>query len=531
MNTRLASISKGLFSLVFGGSCLAATFVFGCGGSNQNETTGAGSGATGGDGGSNTGGANTGGTGGSGVGGNGTGGAGTGGGGTGGGGSASSRCLPANYDAPAVYVSLSGNDANAGTKDSPVKTFAKALAIRTADQDVRVFGGTYKEKLLVSKSGTANAPLRILPVAGEKVLLDATGSSAGKPIDITGSFVHVQGFETANSENLCVDITGNDVVLCQIDAHDCVSHAIQLGGQRIWAEGNDIHDSVLENVGGPANSGWGSGLKVKVGGEDITLYRNRTYHNWGEGVAVTRGKNVVIRENLSYDNFSVNFYIDNSYDVIVERNMATCVPNSGFERNGKPASAFMIGEEYYNGWGAQLHAITIRNNIGAFCNRGFLFGGSDVGGGLVDVSIIHNTFWGSLDTAISISAGVMSGTIVKNNLVQQPAGKTVWIESLDGIEVSHNLWVNGIPAAWTNGSGTGDVIGDAMFLKAPGYDAASYRLSDKSPARDVALLLSPPVADDFEGRTRSESGSETTDMGAMEYGDPSEPCEFDAIWK
>ena len=503
-------------------SCIVAGSVLGCGDGGKTEPTG-GTGGAGGNGSSSTGGSSS-----SGSAGMGTGGAG--GEGTGGGPSAS-RCLPGSYDAPAVYVSLSGNDTNAGTKDAPVRTFAKALEIRSSGQDVRVFGGTYTEKLLVAKSGTADAPIRVLPVSGEKVVLDATGKAAGKPIEITGAYVHVQGFEAKGSGNQCVDITGSDVVLCNVDAHDCVSHGIQLGGARIWAEGNAIHNASLENEGASLGTGWGSGLKVKVGGDDITLFRNRAYHNWGEGVCVTRGKNIKILENLSYDNYSVNFYIDNSFDVLVEKNMATCVPNSGFERDGKPASAFTIGEEYYDGWGAQSHDITIRNNIAAFCSRGFLFFGSDVVGGLVNVAVVHNTFWGSVDTAISIAAGVTSGTVIHNNLVQQPAGKTVYIESLDGLTVSHNLWVNGIPADWTNGSGMGDVVGDPLLFKTPGYEAASYRLGDKSLARDKALVLPQPVKEDFEGRVRSVAGSEGTDMGAMEYGDPSLPCEFDALWK
>jgi Right handed beta helix region len=514
MNTRRRFSSIASLSLIVGTSSFIATFLVGCGESNNTASTASGAGGNGGQGGSDTGGSNSGGAGGAG-GGNSGGGA-----GAGSGGSTSSRCLPADYDAPAVYVSMNGNDSNAGTKDSPVKTFARAFEIRGADQDVRVFGGTYTEKLLVSMSGTAQAPIRVLPVKGEKVTLDATGKAAGKPIDITGSNVLVQGFEAIGSGNQCADVTGSDIVLCQIDAHDCVSHGIQLGGARIWAEGNTIHDTVLENEGAPAGQGWGSGLKIKVGGEDITLYRNRVFHNWGEGVAATRGKGIVIRENLSYDNFSVNFYIDNSYDVLVEKNMATCVPNSGFERNGKSAAAFMIGEEYYDGWGAQLHNVTIRNNIGAFCNRGFLFAGSDVDGGLVDVSIVHNTFWGSADTAVSIAAGVTSGTVVRNNLVQQPGGKTVWIESLQGLEVSNNFWVGAVPAEWTNGTGPGDVAGDPLLVK-----------SDKSPARDKALILNPALADDFEGRMRNVMGSEGTDMGAMEFGDPSAPCEFDVLWK
>lgn len=453
-------------------------------------------------------------------------------GGAGGANSADSRCIPADYDGPAVYVSLQGDDQNMGTKESPVRTFAHALEIRKADEAVLVYGGTYTEKLLLAASGTESAPLRVLPVSGEKVVLDATGKAAGKPIDITGSHVLVQGFEVTGSGNQCVDASGTDIVLCRLDVHDCQSHGIQISGQRVWAEGNAIRGASLENEGGSlGQSGWGSGLKVRVGGEDITLYRNRLYHNWGEGMAVTRGHNVVVRENLAYDNFSVNFYIDNSYDVLVEKNLATCTPGSGFERDGKRSNAFQIGEEYYDGWGAQLHAVTIRNNISAFCNRGFLFAGSDVGGGLVDVSIVNNTFWGSVDTSLSIAyQSVTKGTIIHNNIVDQPEGKTVWIEDLSGLTVSHQLWVQGQPADWTNGAAPGDRTGDPGFYGSPGYDAASYRLGETSGARDGGLLL-PSVEDDFEGRLRSAPSSEGVDMGAMEFGDPSLPCAFDALWK
>lgn len=441
------------------------------------------------------------------------------------------RCIPEDDGAPAVFVGTSGDDANPGTYDLPVRSFQKALALVQPGQDIRVLAGTYTEKLLVNQSGTAEEPLRILPAKGEKVVLDASGSAAGKPIDVLGSFVHVQGFEVTGSGNQCVDASGTDIVLCRLDVHDCMSHGIQIGGQRVWAEGNVIRGASLENEGGSlGQSGWGSALKVKVGGEDITLVRNRVFHNWGEGVAVTRGKDVTVRENWVYDNFSVNFYVDNSIDVTVEKNLATCTPDSGFEREGKRANAYQIGEEYYDGWGAQLSGVTIRNNLALFCNRGFLFAGSDVGGGLVDVAVVHNTFWGSVDTGLSIThEPVTAGTIVHDNLVQQPDGKTVWIEDLSGLAVSHNFWVGDAPADWTNGSGPGDVVGDPGLYTMPEYKAASFRLAEGSPARDVALTI-PGVDVDFEGRPRHAPGSESADMGAMEYGDPSAPCDFDLLF-
>ncbi len=442
-----------------------------------------------------------------------------------------SRCVPDDEQAPAVFVGASGDDKNPGTQDMPVRSFARALAIVGPGQDVRVLGGTYTEKLKVAKGGSADKPLRILAAKGEKVVLDATGSDAGKPIDVTGSFVLVQGFEVTGSVNQCVDASGTDIVLCRLEVHDCDSHGVQISGQRVWAEGNTIRGASLENEGGAlGQSGWGSALKVKVGGEDITLTHNRLYHNWGEGVAVTRGKKVTVRENYAYDNFAVNFYVDNSIDVLVEKNLATCTANSGYERDGKRSNAYQIGEEYYDGWGAQLSGVTIRNNIAFSCNRGFLYPGSDVGGGLVDATIVHNTFWGNMDTGLSIThdAGT-KGTIVHNNIVQQSGGKDVWIEDPAGVKVSHNLWVDGVPDDYTNGSGAGDVIGEPGFFKMLDYKAASFRLGEGSSARDAALDLAA-VIDDFEGRQRHPASSKGADMGAMEFGDPAAACAFDALF-
>jgi hypothetical protein len=442
-----------------------------------------------------------------------------------------SRCIQDDDDAPAVFVGPSGDDANPGTYEMPVKSFQKALALVAPGQDLRVLAGTYTEKLQIDQGGTADKPLRILPAKGEKVVLDATGSAAGKPIDVLGSFVVVQGFEVMGSGNQCVDAPGTDIVLCRLDVHDCMSHGIQIGGQRVWAEGNVIRGASLENEGGSlGQSGWGSALKVKVDGEDITLTRNRIFHNWGEGVAVTRGKNVTVRENWAYDNFAVNYYVDNSIDVTVEQNLATCTPDSGFERDGKRANAYQIGEEHYDGWGAQLARVTIRNNIAFACNRGFLFAGSDVGGGLIDVAVVHNTFWGSVDTGLSIThEPVTDAAIVHGNLVQQPDGKTVWIEDLSGLTVSHNFWVGGAPDDFTNGSGPGDQIGDPGLYTTSGYSAASFRLAEGSAARDAALTI-PGIDVDFEGRPRHAPGSESADMGAMEYGDPTASCAFDALF-
>lgn len=68
--------------------------------------------------------------------------------------------------------------------------------------------------------------------------------------------------------------------------------------------------------------------------------------------------------------------------------------NSGFEKlDGTRPSGITMGEEYYDGWGAKLARVTIKNNLVGFCSRGVMYFGSVVPGGSLDnVSIANNTF-------------------------------------------------------------------------------------------------------------------------------------------
>lgn len=429
---------------------------------------------------------------------------------------------------PAVYVSPMGDDSAPGTFDAPVRTFARALELRRSGHEIRAFGGVYEQRLDVDLIGTAEQPVRILPVAGAAPVIDTQTVPGGQSIRLTGRFVQVEGFEVRNSENQCVEASGSDLVLRNLVVHHCTSHGVQLGGARIRAERLTIHDTVLENEGGGSSSGWGSALKVKVGGDEIELVRNLVFHNWGEGIAVTRGTRVTVRENRVYDNFSVNIYVDNSHHVTVEGNLSTCSAGSGYERDGQRATGIALGEEYYDGWGAQLHDVVVRNNIAAFCHRGLAYWGSDVGGDFHDIAILHNTFWGSVSTALSIEHGARPAyaITIAANLVGQPDDRLAWIDDATGMVLADNFWAGTPPAT---ASGTGDRSGDPGFHAVPAGTAASYRLGEGSAARDgTDARADVPV--DFEGATRATADSPRADPGAMEYKDPSAACAFDELW-
>jgi len=74
-------------------------------------------------------------------------------------------------------VSPSGSDSNAGTLYSPLKTIQKAADIAMPGDTVLIRGGTYREQVVLPRSGTAASPITFKAYPDETVVL-----SGGDPI-------------------------------------------------------------------------------------------------------------------------------------------------------------------------------------------------------------------------------------------------------------------------------------------------------------------------------------------------------------
>lgn len=417
------------------------------------------------------------------------------------------------------YVAPDGDDSQAGTAVAPFRSFDRAMSVMKPGDTLIVSEGTYRSRLVVPLYGTQSLPITIKAREGTKPIIDLGGTSADN-IRISGAYVTVSDLEVINSAGICVNVTGEYVTVQNLVVHGCADHGIYTDGSHVTISDNTVYETNLSNSNKSSSSGWGSAIKVRVGGDNITIQNNTVYHNYGEGIAVTRGSDVVVKNNTVYDNYSVNIYIDNSYDVLVEGNHSYCTVGSGFERDGKSASAYALGEEQYDGWGARLSRVKIVNNIGAYCNRGIIYYGADVsGGGLDNVVIAHNTFWGSQDTAVSMTyeSTKTRNTVIANNIVQQPGGNVAWIENRAGIDMYNNFWVGSRPASWRNAQGSGDVSGDVRMQQTPVADeSVTFRLSYDSAARDAASVMSEIVYD-FEHKHRYSPGSQGADIGAIEF--------------
>jgi len=408
------------------------------------------------------------------------------------------------------YVSPTGNDANPGTAFAPFKTFAKANSILTAGSTLNIYAGIYNEQLKISKSGTSSARLTVMPVGGA-VVIDLK-NAASPAVNIQSSYVTLNNLDVKGSSDICVRLTGKYLRVSGLNVHECPGHGIYTIGQQIEITNNTVYRAALSNQARNLSGGWASGIKVGLAGDDILINNNKVYNNYGEGIAATRGSNVVIRSNTVYDNFSVNIYVDNSFNVLAERNLVTCHANSGFERNGSPATGIGMGEEFYTNWGAKLDRVTITNNIVAFCKHGVRYNGAEdavVGGGLKNTTIAYNTLYGSTSSALSIAyESAQSGSLIANNIIWQADNKLTYIDNPTGLTFKSNLW-KVLPSSIVRGSG--DRVGDPIFASTPGYIPESYQPSSLSPAAGGAVDIG--IANDFFVKQRGPS----FDMGAIQF--------------
>ena len=408
------------------------------------------------------------------------------------------------------FVSTTGNDANPGTASAPFKTFGKAASLLRAGSTLYILPGTYDEQLKILNSGMNGAWITVKP-SGGPVVIDLKNASNSAVI-LQGSYINISNLEIKGSTDICVKSTGNYLKISGLVVHECQTHGIFISGQQVEAVGNTVYATSLVNQARIMSGSWGSAIKIGLGGSDILVSGNRIYHNYGEGIAATRASDMTIRDNTVYDNFSVNIYIDNSFNLRVEQNFVTCHANTGFERDGNPAAGIALGEEFYEGWGAQLDHVTITNNIVAFCRRGVYYFGGDAsltGTGLKNSMIAYNTLWGSTDTALGIIYGNgQTGSLIANNIIWQANNKLAYVENSAGLTLQNNLWKTTPPA---NVSGSGDRIGDPLFLVTPGYDPQTFGLSALSPAIGGALNIGISV--DYLGNLRGPS----YEIGALQY--------------
>jgi len=301
-----------------------------------------------------------------------------------------------------IFISPGGSDAGTCTRRDPCRTFERAVSLAEPGSAIHILEGQYRERFSISKSGTEEAPISII---GHDAVLPG--------LEVSGDHIRVSGVEVAGA----------------------VSHGILVRGKYVIVENSIVRHSVTENgeVACDGTVQWGSGLKVMVGGENIILRGNTVYENCGEGIAVTRGVNVLVEDNIVRDNFSVNIYIDNSPFTVVLGNTVTCT--GIYLRNDRRPTGIAIAEEFYEGWGAQRRNTSILNNIVDGCYDGIASWEPEVEDGMeINLLIKGNTVINGTRRSISIK-WFNQNVRIENNTVYDP----IHVVHMEGVTLLDNI--------------------------------------------------------------------------------------------
>ena len=221
----------------------------------------------------------------------------------------------------------------------------RALNVLSAGQVAYVRAGTYSQNLLMSRSGTAVAPITLRNFPGEQAILHpGGGANCNDVLQLFNvSYVRAQGF-TIEGANGCDNNTN------------------------VYIAGSSRH---VEISGNEIRNGHDHGLFADPGTLDVQVLANRVHDNGtiGSGnkdhALYMNGGPHLLANNLIYDHpygHAVQIYPDADGDIITNNTIVNTSYTSGYR-----AAGVIVGGD---GRGLTADNILIVNNIVAWNNYG-----------------------------------------------------------------------------------------------------------------------------------------------------------------
>ncbi|MGZ4994098.1 MAG: right-handed parallel beta-helix repeat-containing protein [Methylobacter sp.] len=418
--------------------------------------------------------------------------------------------------AATYYVSPTGSDSNNGTSlSSAVKTINNALRkARSSGDIVYVTTGTYTEAVSISQSG-----ITLSAYQNDKPVIDGGTSLPGRDwgtlIDVAGTSNTISGFEVRNSNinganagGYGIGVGGKNNTISNMNVHHTWSNGILVDGDQNTVQDSTVWQAVQENYQGHSPS-WAMGLSTT--GAYTTLRRNTVYNNWGEGIACFATDHCTMEDNVSYDNWTINLYIGDLTNSLIQRNMVYVSSNPAIAfKDSRHIGLFLDDEQPQAN---RSSGNTIINNM--FYNADFnVFNWTIVNSGLVNTLIANNTIVdGGLSTGAGSSGGYIanSNSQIRNNIV---IGQNSSVPSNSGITFSHNNWSMNPPSA---AAASTNIIGDPHVARtgstAPGaLTSAYFKILGSSPVINAAMPLTNVPTDFFQ-----VSRGTAPDIGGHEF--------------
>lgn len=395
-----------------------------------------------------------------------------------------------------LYVSTEGNDANTGTNEQPYKTIQKALNVSVPGTTILIKGGTYipSDSISVTTSGTAQAPITIMPFPGESPVIDGKNTlptAAGKGlINIKASFIEMKGLEVKNSNGAGVvigrDASIENIKIAQFNIHDNKAEGILLSSVNNF----EIVGSKVSNNGTSGQMG----ILVSNASEGI-LEKSEIFNNAGQGIGLSGTNNISLQDNTVYNNSGAGIYLDTAAGIQIQRNMIY-------------ANGDGILVEDRDNKNAVGHDRTIINNLFKGNGSNIVFkntGRKD--SGLKEDLIANNTLVDAAVAGMVIAAGDHSNVRIENNIVKQSAGDILIVDQDPELHFSYNNWSDEVTGIALNEN---DVIRDPA-LKEGDFGVDYFTLKPESPCLDAGKEIAE-VTEDFVKKLRGIPPC----MGALE---------------
>ncbi len=408
--------------------------------------------------------------------------------------------------AAAYYVAPNGNDANPGTQTAPFGSIQKAANLAGPGTTIYLRGGVYHEAVGINNSGTATQPIVMTNYPGERPVIDGAYTlPEGQParynttvqpnlffvwealVRIKGSHIRFSGIEVMRSlgRGIIVGYKANDFST-DVRVQNCSAHdtrnapLLVLYADNVLIEGCDFYyGSNYATHDRPATElNWPSAVSA-TSSNNVTFRGNLVHENWGEGLApTTDSTNVIVENNVIYDNFALQLYIHRSQHVLVQRNLLYHTNNPLFRRGGDPSTCIALNNEDNFVGSIMVRDVTIINNIMVGCQRNLAFWNPPPAKGMFtqDVWVRNNTLVNAVvnnssQSAVGISiapAHFVNINIEKNLIAQMPAGANQWSgwsPTGDGFNLARNFWSK-LPISYLQ-SPT-DLIGDPQLTNING---------------------------------------------------------------
>lgn len=409
---------------------------------------------------------------------------------------------------------LLGSDSNPGSKTEPWKTIEKAANTITSGDAVIVMGGTYPERVQVTRSGSP----------GASITFQAEGVVITNGFTIKADYIIVRGFEVTDTPDSFEDGVGiyvqgrycileNNYIhyatrggIMLYDSSNCVvlnnrlyrnsQYGIRLHGQSHLVEGNEIWGTIQYHPK------WINPPSSTVDADGIRFF----------GSAHTIKRNYI--HDISYnDPENIDPHIDcfqtwdgpdfeAGHDIIFEQNICVNLEANGFYETGK---GFMLSDaknlvivnnlirSYFGIFSDNSSNLTIVNNTFAYDLR--LARSDDWTSGVVFYTtpgsvITNNIFYDFNNLNINIQdSSSRNGLTIGSNLAFRSDGA-----NLDDTSSSENLWN-------INPEFVDPHMGD-------------FHLRPESPAINTGETINI-VTNDLDGVSRPQGDG--YDIGAYEY--------------